>query len=119
VTDLHVAVKRRIGAPAEQVCRLIADFRAHHPHFLPPAFSDFQVEQGGIGAGTVHRFKLTAGGRTRAYRMRVEEPEPGRGLTESDQLSSVVTALRSSQRAGLPRADRDPLAGRCRRRRGS
>jgi hypothetical protein len=72
---------------------LIADLRAHHPHFLPPAFSDFQVEQGGIGAGTVHRFKLTAGGRTRAYRMRVEEPEPGRVLTESDQLSSAVTTF--------------------------
>ena len=95
MTDRHVTAERRIGAPAEQIYRLIADFRAHHPHFLPPAFSDFQVEQGGIGAGTVHSFKLTAGGRTRAYRMRVEEPEPGRLLTESDQLSSAVTTFGS------------------------
>jgi Polyketide cyclase / dehydrase and lipid transport len=93
MTDLHVAAERRVGAPAEQVYRLIADVRAHHPQFLPSAFSDFQVEQGGIGAGTVHRFKLTAGGRTRAYRMQVEEPQPGRVLTESDQLSSAVTTF--------------------------
>lgn len=70
-----------------------ADYRAHHPRFLPPAFSDFRVEQGGVGAGTVHSFKLTAGSRTRAYRMRVEEPEPGRVLTESNQLSSAVTTF--------------------------
>jgi hypothetical protein len=25
----------------------------HHPRFLPPAFSDFEVESGGIGAGTL------------------------------------------------------------------
>jgi hypothetical protein len=93
MSDLHVAAERRVGAPAEQVYRLMADVRAHHPRFLPPAFSDFQVEQGGIGASTVHRFKLTAGGRTRGYRMRVEEPQPGRLLTESDQLSSAVTTF--------------------------
>ena len=93
MTDLHVATERRIGAPAEQVYRLIADFRTHHPRFLPPAFSDFRVEQGGVGAGTVHSFRLTAGGRTRAYRMRVDEPEPGRVLTESDELSSAVSTF--------------------------
>jgi hypothetical protein len=46
-----------------------------------------------MGAGTVHSFRLAAGGRTRAYRMRVDEPEPGRVLTESDQLSSAVTTF--------------------------
>jgi hypothetical protein len=65
--------------------------REHHPRFLPPAFSDFQVESGGMGAGTITRFKLTAGGRTREYRMTVAEPEPGRILTESDTGSSLVT----------------------------
>ena len=63
----------------------------HHPRFLPPAFSDFRVESGGFGAGTVTRFKVTAGGRTREYQMKVAEPEPGRVLTESDTGSSMVT----------------------------
>ena len=93
MAELRVAAERHIGAPAEHVYRMVADYRAHHPRFLPPAFSDFQVEQGGVGAGTVHSFRLTAGGRTRAYRMRVDEPEPGRVLTESDQLSSAVTTF--------------------------
>ena len=93
MAERRVAAERHIDAPAEHVYGVIADYRAHHPHFLPPAFSDFQVEQGGVGAGTVHSFRLTAGGRTRAYRMRVDEPDPGRVLTESDQLSSAVTTF--------------------------
>jgi Polyketide cyclase / dehydrase and lipid transport len=82
-----------VDAPADTVYGYIADMREHHPRFLPSAFSDFQVESGGVGAGTVTRFKLTAGGRTREYRMQVAEPEPGRVLTESDMNSSAVTSF--------------------------
>jgi Polyketide cyclase / dehydrase and lipid transport len=80
-----------VNAPADTVYGYIADMREHHPRFLPSAFSDFQVESGGVGAGTVTRFKVTAGGRTREYRMTVAEPEPGRVLTESDIGSSLIT----------------------------
>jgi hypothetical protein len=93
MAERRVAAERHIDAPGEHVYRVLADYRAHHPRILPPAFSDFQVEQGGVGSGTVHSFRLTAGGRTRAYRMRVDEPDPGRVLTESDQLSSAVTTF--------------------------
>jgi hypothetical protein len=44
-----------------------------------------------VGAGTVHSFRMTAGGRLRDFRMRVQEPDPGRVLTESDERSSMVT----------------------------
>lgn len=80
-----------MDAPAETVYGYIADHRTHHPRFLPPAFSDFQVESGGVGAGTVTRFTVTAGGRSRQYRMQVSEPEPGRVMSESDSNSSLVT----------------------------
>jgi hypothetical protein len=90
---LEVAAERSIGVPARDVYRLISDFRVHHPRFLPPAFSDFRVEEGGLGAGTVHSFRLSAGGRRRSYRMRVDEPQPGRVLTESDTASSLVTTF--------------------------
>jgi hypothetical protein len=81
-----------VGAPAELTYRLIADDE-HHRHFLPDAFSDFQTLEGGVGAGTVHRFTLTAGKRVREYVMRVDEPEPGRIITETDQSSSLVTSF--------------------------
>lgn len=93
MATLRVSAERRIQAPPEQVYVYLADMRQHHPNFLPPAFSDFQVESGGVGAGTVTRFTLSAGGRSRNYRMQVGEPEPGRVLTESDTESSLVTTF--------------------------
>ena len=93
MAELFVSAERLMSAPAENVYRCLADFRTHHPNFLPPAFSDFRVEQGGVGAETVLSFKFKAGGRTRTYIMRVDEPEPGRVMTESDTQSSLVTTF--------------------------
>jgi uncharacterized protein YndB with AHSA1/START domain len=90
--QITVAQEGAVGAPAELTYRLIAD-DAHHPKFLPEAFSNFQVLQGGVGAGTVHRFDIKAGGRVRSYVMDVSEPEPGRVLVESDRESSLVTTF--------------------------
>jgi hypothetical protein len=93
MAKLHVSAEGPVGAPTGDVYRYIADMREHHPHFLPPAFSDFKVESGGVGAGTITTFKLTAGGRTRSYRTEIAEPEPGRVLTENDTESSSVTTF--------------------------
>ena len=95
-----VSAERVVDAPADTVYRYVADMRDHHPRFLPPEFSDFRVESGGVGAGTITRFTVTAGGRTRQYRMKVEEPEPGRVLTESDTGSSLVTTTTVSPQGG-------------------
>ncbi len=57
-----------VAAPADTVYGYLADMRQHHPQFLPPAFSQFEVESGGVGAGTIIRFQMRAGGRTRAVR---------------------------------------------------
>jgi uncharacterized protein YndB with AHSA1/START domain len=89
---IEVKADAVIDAPPEKVYGVLADMHQHE-RFLPPAFSEFAVEEGGVGAGSVTCFKVTAGGRTREYRMRVAEPEPGRVLTESDQNSSLVTTF--------------------------
>ena len=91
MSRIALSAERVVDAPADTVYRCVADYQEHHPHFLPPAFSDFRVEEGGVGAGTIIRYKLTAGGRVRDYRVRIAEPEPGRVLTESDTGSSLVT----------------------------
>jgi uncharacterized protein YndB with AHSA1/START domain len=91
MAKIVVTAERVVEAPADAVYRYVSDMRDHHPRYLPPAFSDFQVESGGVGAGTITRFKVTAGGRSREYRMQVAEPEPGRVLTESDTSPSLVT----------------------------
>jgi hypothetical protein len=100
MAKMLVSAEHKVDAPADVVYRYVADMREHHPHFLPPAFSDFRVESGGVGAGTITRFTMTAGGRTREYRMKVAEPEPGRVLTESDTGSSAVTTFTVSPQGG-------------------
>lgn len=94
---INVTAERTIDAGAEIVYGYLADMR-QHVEFLPPAFSDFEVESGGVGAGTVTRFRVNAGGRSREYRMQVAEPEPGRVLTESDMNSSLVTTWTIEER---------------------
>jgi uncharacterized protein YndB with AHSA1/START domain len=86
------STERSIDAPADEVYSYLADMHQHQ-RFLPPAFSDFQIEQGGVGAGTITSFKITAGGRTRSYRMQISEPTPGRTLVETDTGSSLVTTF--------------------------
>lgn len=92
MAKVEATAERTIDAPADRVYGSLADMN-QHPRFLPPAFSDFQIEEGGVGAGSVTTFTVTAGGRTRNYRMRVTEPEPGRTLVESDANSSLVTTF--------------------------
>ena len=100
---MQVSAERTVDTPADTVYGYIADMREHHPHFLPPAFSDFRVESGGVGAGTVTRYKLTVGGRTREQRVTVAEPEPGRVLTESDAGSNAVTTFTVAPEGGASR----------------
>jgi hypothetical protein len=91
--QIIASAERHIDAPSRRVYHYIRDFREHHPRFLPPQFSDLQIETGGVGAGTVHSFNMTLGGRTTGYRVRVGEPEPGRVLIESDPSRRMLTTF--------------------------
>jgi len=99
MAKLTVSAEHTIDAPADVVYGYLADMHQHQK-FLPPAFSDFQVVEGGVGAGTVTQFKVTAGGRTREYRTQITEPEPGRTLVETDTRSSLVTTFSVSPQDG-------------------
>src|ERR1700684_3081452 len=90
---IRVRAERDIATAPEILYGYIADNREHHPNFLPEAFSNFQVEAGGVGAGTITRFRINAGGRSREYPMAVADPEPARVLTDSDGGSSLVTTF--------------------------
>jgi hypothetical protein len=84
-----------IDAPPAAVYAVLADYRTHHPRIMPqPMFSDLEVEQGGIGAGTVFHITVHVAGRTQRLHMRVAEPDPGRVLTETNLDTGVVTEFR-------------------------
>lgn len=90
---VQVQVSRTINAPASQVYAYVADYREHHPYFLPGAFSNLAIERGGVGGGTVVSFDLRMGGRTRRFRAIVDEPDPGRVLKEISLDSDSVTTF--------------------------
>jgi hypothetical protein len=91
MAEVYVRAAGLVGAPSEQVYSYVANIRDHHGNFLPPSFSKLVILEGGIGAGTIFTFTATAGGRSRGFRMRVDEPVPGSVLTETDTVSSMAT----------------------------
>jgi hypothetical protein len=82
--QINVAARALIDAPAETVYAVVADYHHGHPRILPPKYFTFlEVEEGGVGEGTVIRFGMRSFGKTRIARARVTEPEPGRRLVET------------------------------------
>ncbi len=91
---LQVTETATIHAPAENVYAILADYRDGHPHILPKKyFLSLNVEQGGIGAGTVINFQMRVMGRTQSFRAAVTEPEPGRVLVETNTPNGAVTTF--------------------------
>ena len=94
MSRIRAASSAVVDARPEDVYNLLADYRNGHPKILPKEhFRDLEVEAGGVGAGTVIRFRLRSGGIERPYRMRVSEPQPGRALMESDTASNLATTF--------------------------
>ncbi len=93
MSDIHVEANRTIDAPPEVVYQLLKDYRERHPSILPSAFHGYGVEEGGEGAGTVFHVNVRAGGRDRAYHMRVSEPAPGEAIQEKDIATSLTTTF--------------------------
>jgi hypothetical protein len=49
----RVSAAARVDAPPAAVYGIIADYRRHHPHIVPPEyFARLDVLEGGVGAGT-------------------------------------------------------------------
>jgi Polyketide cyclase / dehydrase and lipid transport len=90
---LVAAAERAIDAPAGDLYTYVADFTEHHPHILPSAFSDFTVEAGGVGVGTVTSSRFRVGGRTQTIRTRVTRAVPGRLVEEVVIDQPMTTAF--------------------------
>lgn len=81
-----------IHAPADAIYQIVADYRFQHPLILPkPYFLSLDVEEGGVGEGTIVNFKMRVLGRTQSFRSLITEPVPGRTLLETDLNSGIAT----------------------------
>src|SRR5690606_41828658 len=87
----HVEVSRVIAARPQDIYAVLADYHTTHPNILPSQyFKELTVEEGGVGAGTVFRLRMSVMGASREYRMIVSEPEPGRVMVETDSEAGGV-----------------------------
>src|SRR5512139_3319670 len=99
MTQQRIAVSSLIQAPAQQIYAIIADYRNGHPRILPkPYFVSLEVEEGGVGAGTVIRFQMRLMGRLQSFHSRIREPVPGKVLAETDLDSGAVTTFKVEPR---------------------
>lgn len=91
MAQVEASTHREIAAEPESVRRALADYSETRPKVLPGHFSEYEVHEGGSGAGTVVHWKLQATSkRVRDCLIDVSESDDG-DLVESDRNSSMVT----------------------------
>ena len=85
---------RVVDAPAQTIYNIIADYRSSHPAILPkPYFISLDVEEGGVGEGTIIRFQMRILGQIQTFRALITVPEPGRVLQETNMNTHVATTF--------------------------
>jgi uncharacterized protein YndB with AHSA1/START domain len=91
MTEVKATAERIIDKPTEQVYAALADYTGTRAKIQPENYSEYEVREGGTGAGTKVHWKLRATKkRVRDCLVDVTEPAPGT-LVESDANSTMVT----------------------------
>ncbi|MGW3913946.1 SRPBCC family protein [Streptomyces sp. NPDC005070] len=94
MAQVEATTERVIAADAEAVFDALADYSGTRPKLLSEHFSEYEVREGGDGAGTLVHWKLQATSkRVRDCLLEVSEPTDGE-LVEKDRNSSMVTTWR-------------------------
>jgi hypothetical protein len=89
--EIAVVVEQTYDAAPGKVFTALADYVNVRPNILAPEFTDYQVLERGVGAGTRIGYNLHATKkRVRAVEAAVTEPTPGRQLLETDSRSSLL-----------------------------
>src|SRR3954469_10313436 len=79
-----------IDATPEKVLAAVADYTTVRPRILSPHYHDYQVLEGGQGAGTVVTWKLQAT-ESRVRDVKAAVDVAGHSVIEKDANSSMVT----------------------------
>ncbi len=89
--DIVVVVEQAYDASSAAVFGALADYATIRPTIVAPEITDFQVLDGGAGAGTRISYNLHATKkRVRQVEATVTEPVAGKQLLEADRNSSLT-----------------------------
>ncbi|OBF74656.1 polyketide cyclase [Mycobacterium sp. 852002-51613_SCH5001154] len=78
-----------VNAEPAATLAAVGDYQQVRPKILSPQYSDYQVLQGGQGAGTVAKWKLQAT-KSRVRDMQVSVDVAGHSVIEKDANSSMI-----------------------------
>jgi hypothetical protein len=90
MTQVKANTQRAIAVQADTVRAALADYTGTRPKLLTEHFSEYEVREGGTGAGTTVHWKLAATSK-RVRDCLIVVTEADGALVESDQNSSMVT----------------------------
>ncbi|SEQ11582.1 Polyketide cyclase / dehydrase and lipid transport [Streptomyces sp. yr375] len=94
MAQVEATTERVVAADPEKVFDTIADYSGTRAKLLPEHFSEYEVQEGGDGEGTLVHWRLQATSkRVRDCLLEVTEPTDGE-LVEKDRNSSMVTVWR-------------------------
>ncbi|MCT2593447.1 SRPBCC family protein [Streptomyces sp. N2-109] len=100
MAQVEAATEREIKAKPEEVFKALADYGGTREKLLPEQYSEYEVREGGDGAGTLVHWKLQATSkRVRDCLLEISEPAEGE-LVEKDRNSSMVTTWRVTPGSG-------------------
>jgi hypothetical protein len=100
MAQVIVTAEREVAGSPLQVRDALADYTQTRPKILTDHFSDYQVREGGNGAGTLVAWKFAATSkRVRDQLVEVTEPLDG-SLVETDTNSSMVTTWTVTEAGG-------------------
>ncbi|MFC0599205.1 SRPBCC family protein [Streptomyces palmae] len=89
--QVEATTERTVKGRPEDVYAALADYRGTRAGLLPEQFSEYEVREGGVGAGTLVHWRLQATSkRVRDCLLDVTEPMAGQ-LVETDRNSTMVT----------------------------
>ncbi|AEH08006.1 MULTISPECIES: SRPBCC family protein [Protofrankia] len=92
MAEIKVTVARVVTAEPTAVIEALGDYKGVRAETWPETITDYEVLEGGTGAGTRIRYKLHATrSRVRTVEAVVSAPEPDRTLVEADQNSTLRT----------------------------
>jgi hypothetical protein len=91
MAQVRAVAERTVGAPADTVRQVVADYADVRSTLLTEHFSEYEVRDGGVGGGTTVHWKLAATSkRVRDCLIEVTQSAEGQ-LVERDANSSMVT----------------------------
>jgi hypothetical protein len=94
MAQVIVTAEREVAGSQQQVRAALADYAQTRPKILTDKFSEYQVREGGVGAGTKVAWKFAATSkRVRDQLVEVSEPADG-SIVEKDANSTLVTTWR-------------------------